>query len=482
MQLEQLALSLRHRNPWQAADLGFRVTQHWYVRLWLLWGLPVFVLYGICTIVLPLTWMGYITLFIWWLKPVWDSTVIVFLSRAIFGEHMTLRQTWQATPRLLGGSILTWLTWRRFSITRSADLPVSLLEHLGGRTRQKRLQILHAGWGVAGGRLTISCLHFEVFLISGLIILLMWFTDSDFRDIVPFLSSRADSGMVVHGYNLLYLLTISCIGPFYAATGFILYIMRRVELEGWDIEIRFRALASRFSAKKAVVAALLVAGLGIFTPWVAQEVHAAPAEAHTGIEAERHEASERVQKIIDDLHFTQKIPQSKRSERNPFSFFDLSFGFIASNILKITLIALIVIAILIALRKANLLHFKVPDKKKTPPVEIMFGMDVRPEAIPKNVTDRVLDYWRAGNKRTALALLYRASLSSLLTEKSVPLAAYHTEEDCIRLTRRYAPDTAEVFSRVTRMWQSLAWGHRLPDEEAVQTLCMQWEAQFGHAA
>jgi hypothetical protein len=52
--------------------------------------------------------------------------------------------------------------------------------------------------------------------------------------------------------NLAYLVALSLIEPLYVASGFTLYLNRRTELEGWDIEIAFRQLAARrASAREA---------------------------------------------------------------------------------------------------------------------------------------------------------------------------------------------------------------------------------------
>jgi hypothetical protein len=51
-------------------------------------------------------------------------------------------------------------------------------------------------------------------------------------------------------FCLLYLLVISIVEPFYVAAGFSLYLNRRTELEGWDIELGFRTLAARLEAQQ----------------------------------------------------------------------------------------------------------------------------------------------------------------------------------------------------------------------------------------
>ncbi len=50
--------------------------------------------------------------------------------------------------------------------------------------------------------------------------------------------------------DLSYLVALSLIEPLYLASGFTLYLNRRTELEGWDIEIVFRQLAARHASER----------------------------------------------------------------------------------------------------------------------------------------------------------------------------------------------------------------------------------------
>ena len=51
-------------------------------------------------------------------------------------------------------------------------------------------------------------------------------------------------------------LAMSLIAPFYVAGGFALYLNRRSELEGWDIEICLRRLLARWQGKDELVGIL----------------------------------------------------------------------------------------------------------------------------------------------------------------------------------------------------------------------------------
>ena len=64
------------------------------------------------------------------------------LSKALFGETPSLRESLKAFPGLLRQQWLASLTWRRLSTARSFDLPVQQLEGLDGRARKQRLVTL----------------------------------------------------------------------------------------------------------------------------------------------------------------------------------------------------------------------------------------------------------------------------------------------------------------------------------------------------
>ena len=60
---------------------------------------------------------------------------------------------------------------------------------------------------------------------------------------------------------MLGLLAFALVEPFFAAAGFALYLNRRTQLEGWDLERTFRNLAARLRAATMALLLCLV-GLG----------------------------------------------------------------------------------------------------------------------------------------------------------------------------------------------------------------------------
>src|SRR5690606_12291980 len=75
-------------------------------------------------------------------------------------------------PSLAKRQLFSSLTWRRFSPSRSMDLPVVQLEELRGKRRQERLGILHREGASPAAWLTIIGIHLEAFLGIGAAMLL----------------------------------------------------------------------------------------------------------------------------------------------------------------------------------------------------------------------------------------------------------------------------------------------------------------------
>ena len=87
--------------------------------------------------------------------------------------------------------------------------------------------------------LSISAIILITTLWPELIDLSRLFTDENYSDAIYF--------------DLLAVLSIAFVAPFYTAAGFVLYISRRIELEGWDIEICFRNWVTEFKQRTNVM-------------------------------------------------------------------------------------------------------------------------------------------------------------------------------------------------------------------------------------
>jgi len=114
--------------------------------------------------------------------------------------------------------------------------------------------------------------------------------------------------------------------------------------------------------------------------------------------------------------------------------------------------------------------------------EQMFGLDLRPESLPKKLVEQARELWAAGDKRAALALLYRGALSSLVHHGGVNLGRSQTEGDCLVQVQTELgyehQERKDYFADLTAAWILTAYGERPVLETQMQRLLSGWERYF----
>ena len=252
MRLEDITVTLRPRQPWESVDLGCAMVRRDYPRILGLWActvLPLWVLVGVLLRASPV----WIPLVVWWLKPLYDRVPLFFLSRAAFGVRPTFLETWKQWPRLWLANFLPALLWRRLSFIRSFALPAQMLEGLRGSAVNRRIKTLAMDGGGSGVSMTLAFSNLEIVAWIGLMFgtygllpesaLPDWqgfFQALDFESTIPnaFLWWGAACHMVI----------VTLMEPFYVGAGFALYLNCRTRIEGWDVELAFRRLATRLTS------------------------------------------------------------------------------------------------------------------------------------------------------------------------------------------------------------------------------------------
>lgn len=236
MQLDQLIIETRVRSGWSAIDLGLVLARSFWLRsvcLYLLLALPV---YGLTRLV-SADWYFLPYIVLWWMKPLFERPILFLLSRELFAESMSFWQVLCNTSLWLKPGLFWILTLRRFSFSRSMYAPIILLERPDSKAYSKRASILGGKFSSEAFWLTVVLFHLESFMMIAVLAVA--------KLIAP--EAIDVSGLMFNGTqnnnaytDLISVAVIAGIAPFYVASGFMLYISRRVEIEGWDIEICFR--------------------------------------------------------------------------------------------------------------------------------------------------------------------------------------------------------------------------------------------------
>ncbi|MGJ7514793.1 DUF4129 domain-containing protein [Pseudomonas baetica] len=512
MRLSDATVVIRPRPTWEAMDLGVLLSQR-HRRLlmssWAIVTLPVFAL---------LTWMFWespsLAVFIfWWLKPAFERLPLYILSKTLFGETPTLKQALCQWPRLLKPQLLASLTWRRLSLSRSFLLPVVQLEGLSGEARQQRLQVLLQRDAGAARWLTLIGVHLETALWIGLMVLFYLLLpqqvalDWSWQSLIT--AATQDWRWLEHLTNVFYALVLMVWEPIYVACGFSLYLNRRTVLEAWDIELVFRRLRQRLSsaAVTLLMAAILLMPTGQHT--LAAEPVISPDSPRLLKQPLTSQASrEGIKAILDQPPFKNKetVTRYRFGEDNAttetsedghtpdwlkalFGLFDSQrFGVMAS-LIEVMLWGTVIAAVgLLIWRYRDWLQAFVnrrltPAKKATRPIpQQVFGLDIDRETLPADIAATAESLWQT-QPREALGLLYRALLSHLLHDFNIALKDADTEGQVLeRVEQLHQPALLNFSQHLTRHWQNMAYGHRLPAAHLQRELCDGWRTLFGPGA
>jgi hypothetical protein len=512
VQLERIAAVVRPRRPWEAVDLGFMMARAWWpqvARAWLAIVAPFAVVAAVAIAVSSLSAAPlWALVVVWWAKPLYDRVPLYVLSRALFGAVPGVREVVGTMPRLWLSQGFRALTLRRFDPMRSFLLPVGQLEGLQGADHGRRTAVLKAGAGETASWLTVACLVFELATFTALVGLLDMLrpehVEPSFWQIFAFLGGGDAPAWYAWLGLGLYVLAVSLIEPFYVAGGFALYLNRRTQLEGWDVELAFRRLARRLQVSPFARAAAVLLAVSLAT---AGAVEAQPGEAQA--EGTPRDPQEAVAEVLADPEFGSRLTEPRwrlRFEPEATSAkADVSLGFFAGlvtllgqffEVVMWALAAAVVAALVVAAvrRLALPRRLERPEDERGPTV--IAGLDVSAESLPDDVPAAALAAWRAGRPEEALSLLYRGALAWLVERRRLPAQESWTEDDCLRhlsgahevpLVTAVAASPRETplvdyFARLTRTWQRTAYAHRPPSDDEVQELASGWPVHFRAAA
>ncbi len=483
MDIEKISVELRQRSAWEALDLGFAIARQWWPTLLaslVLVAGPITLVVSFLCVEVP--WLGLMIL--WWLKPLFERMPLLIISRRFFGERLGPLEAVRMVDRAFLAGLLGLLTWRRLSPLRSYLAPVEALEGLWGPERRARANLIARSQTAAAGSLTYFFFFVEVVIFFAVFVLLAMIIPGE-THFGEWLGDffRGESGWHLILANVIYVAAMVTVMPFYAAAGFALYINRRVDLEGWDIDLAFRRMARRLhKVGLAAVGVLLVA-----------LVSAAPARADPG-EASLAEVRAAAEKVIQhedfggeqlDLVWKPIAPPEPKDSR-----FDLdgelslpeapNFGFGSIFVWLIGIAGAVTLFFLIrAIYRGRAERQRATTIEHHPP-ETLFGLDIRPQSLPKDVVAAVRRAWRDGDAELALSLLYRAALARLTADTTIEIPKSATEGECIDLVAQQVDEAiAGDFATLTHAWVHTAYGDRPPEEPAFLDMLEHWAGHLG---
>lgn len=514
MKLEQLTVHLRLRSSWEAIELGMALVRRdagAVFKPWLLVTVPVLLLLNALGWALDL--IGVAGFLMWWLKPVFDRIPLFVISRAVFGATPSVRETLTAQLRWGWRPMLHYLTWRRFSPARSLFLPVDLLEGVDGARLRERRRVLGGSVYGHAALLTLLCVNFEIALwLGGIWAVMLYFP----LDLLPETLRSAWALLTVQSpewsrvaLNLLTWAAVSVIEPFFVGAGFGLYLNRRTELEAWDVELVFRKLRQRLAAGASAALLVLVGVLGVHSG-AAQAQEAASASEQESENADAARLGDVFgDQLTDDQAFRKSAAQANRDPdlnrtstrkrwelrkptdpKPPQNASEMAWlnglagivAFIGEWGLWIVVAVLVLLLLATArrwlpwMRGAYAPRVRIDNAVASEAVSL-------PESLPDDVAATARKLWKTGQRRHALALLYRAGVIALARRLQTTLPPGATEAECLRASRRLPQaEDRQLFAQVVRIWQYAAYAQRDPADDEFEALLQQLQQRGGWLA
>lgn len=489
MELDRFALYLRQRDPWEAMDLGCAMLRCWWRPALLAWFavyLPVGAV--VCVVLREQLFLAVLTL--WWLKPLFDRAVLHVLGGAVFGDAPGAWATLRALPGTPG--LLASLTLYRFDLARSFDLPVWHLERLRGGEARARARVLHRRARGHAVWLTVGYMLFELTVIISLFGLIDLLTPELYERRFGWAAmfwGAEDAQWKQWLYIALYAGAVSMIEPLYVAAGFALYLNRRTQLEAWDVELALRRLEERSAPATRVRAATAAAALALLVAL------AWPPTAPRAAQAAQPGAAEQIREVLKEPAFDQHREVKSWRYTGPGLSWDNdekpkgnsnvdweNLGRFLAELARALMWglsgALLAAAIYYLARYWPRWRRDATPEKFTPPA-VLFGMDIRPESLPRDISGAATALIETGAVREALSLLYRGTLSVLVHRERLALGTGDTEHDCLRKARTRCPaQIVAYFARLVAAWQGAAYAARVPERAAALELCAGWRTLF----
>lgn len=519
MKVEDLAIELRNRSYWEAIDLGFALSRQWFFRLWGAWliaALPVFILtMTLIYFINDEITQSLIFILFWWCKPLYEQPLLHILSRQLFSEPVPLRDVLRNYIIAVKPQLPALLLWRRFSLSRSFNNPVAMLEGLTKKDRRNRLNVLHTQQSSASQWLTIVCLLLEFVLYLSALVFIFALVPSELNYGFTFWDLLGEESATLFIItNIAYFFAISIIAPMYVSAGFALYITRRVKLEGWDIELAFKRMKNRVDKQKqtttqtkttsptsslgSTVACLILSAILSFTCLLPTLSHATNNDA-ISIEESKITINEVLLRDDFGKKTTKKewvyvgSTENENEEESTWlkdiieNIFSSLFSDDAASALKIfEIIIWLAVASLILWLIYKYSHWlnwitlpsKTIRKRKAIPNTIL-GMDMKKDSLPDDVMATFSSLIDKKQYREALSLLYRATLSEIVHAGDIDIPDSATEQECSEMvSHRRNKNESSFFAKLTHAWILLAYADRDPSMETLSSLRDEWKQHY----
>ena len=467
MELNRLSFNPRKRSAYETFDLTvLLVKQHAValVSLYLMMAVPVFLIVSFLV-----NW-GIGGFVVWWLKPVFERPLLDYMSKAVFNQPVNIMSSLKSLKQLKSADMLAHLTVFRLSPNRAFLAPVEQLERLSGERKTKRKRVLFASTKPKQTLWMLFCVHFEFIILMGISALTIALVPHSFSAQEAMYQIFEAPVWVEIAFNFIYIISISLVAPLFVTGGFLAYLHRRVELEGWDIELAFKNIRTRLAS---VVSAVT---LFILTTFTLQPSTSYAEQIDKQAVKEQVTALYNEPNVIEtETTWVPNIEAKDSSSESDWSWLIDVFTAIGEvfGIFVWVLVGLLVIWLVYYLmqKRGFFANLSLPERTKVneePVIPTLFA-EIKSKDLPTDLIAAAKQCFEQGEHRLALAYLLHHALSWAQQQHEVRLHRSMTERECKRAIDARVPNQVQaIFARLFSAWVTVAWGHKTPDIDFIE--------------
>ncbi|MCL2266686.1 MAG: hypothetical protein FWC17_02825, partial [Treponema sp.] len=416
-----------------------------------------------------------------------DRIILHIISVRFFDKDAGLKTALQGIGKSLCRGLTGDLLWRRLSPVRSAVMPVRVLERnlKTGREIALRKTSLKKGGTDYGILLTLWAISVEAALLAGEIIFFISIAQLFAPGFLNSINNPLDLEIFFYAAWCLNFILVETI---YVCMGFSLYINGRIQIEGWDLEIKFRAFSRRrqavpprqmnqmnniINSGKNIVLVTAV----IFALFLMPE----------NIYADDDPPYEILQTILDSPDFGgEEETWSIRFKNNNVNNNDINVDSelieriqkISARILQIILIVIIAGTLVLLFIYFKKYKYNKPDKKNYATQKIILKNQTE---NPEYLLEKALNYHEKGELRLSWGYCAAAAIKSWTVCKNIAFPPDAAETDCAAIINSMNGESqsAQNFDRLIKNWVYLVYAGKVPPDGSFNEAVDFVKAQYG---
>ncbi|MCL2230548.1 MAG: hypothetical protein FWC01_05580 [Treponema sp.] len=440
--------ALKRKSVQEAADTGILLWRENFGYFILFFAIPLWICAFALRIFLPGNYVYFSWLAIWLLKPLFDRIVLHIISIKFFERDASFKRLCRGMIKTIFRGLLGDLLWRRFSLNRSAMMPMRILEKnikTFKAFNERKKYLLNGGIGYCL-ILTLWGFAVEIALLFGEAAFYNFINELLLSGRMPLGNSKEAEVFFFAGwcFNMILIETV------YVCMGFTLYINSRVAVEGWDLEIAFKNL-KKLAAVVIVFACLLL-----------------PLNSYADEPPSNEAPLELLQKILESPDFGGEEDTWNLKLRRPAQPGQHRGITLPENLREIVAksLLIILIGVIAVIAVFLILYLRKYEMKKGGNGKSVLKSQKNDADDPVFLLEKAINYHKQGEIRLAWGYCTAAAIHSWHNFRGIEFPPNATENDCAKIVCSISDNSPKAlnFANLIKNWVYLAYAKRLPAE------------------